>query len=77
MEGFTRGQLNGVGIWRFYEGDEGTVAVYEWNVRTTKPWMNALAPIARSVFVHNHDVIMRQGAEGLAGLLGARLVAAG
>jgi uncharacterized protein YndB with AHSA1/START domain len=77
MEGFTRGELNGVGIWRFYEGASGTAAVYEWNVETTKPWMNALAPVARPIFVRNHDLIMRRGAEGLARLLGVRLVAAG
>jgi uncharacterized protein YndB with AHSA1/START domain len=77
MEGFTRGELNGWGTWRFFEGVEGTAAVYEWNVETTKPWMNALAPLARPVFVRNHHIIMRNGAEGLARLLGARLVAAG
>jgi hypothetical protein len=77
MEGFTRGELHGWGTWRFFEGVEGTAAVYEWNVETSKPWLNALAPLARPVFVRNHDVIMRNGAEGLARLLGARLVAAG
>jgi Polyketide cyclase / dehydrase and lipid transport len=77
MEGVTRGELNGVGIWRFYEGAAGTAAVYEWNVRTTRRWMNGLAPVARPVFIHNHDVIMRRGAEGLARLLGVRLVASG
>lgn len=77
MEGFTSGELNGTGIWRFYEGNAGTAAVYEWNVETTKPWMNALAPLARPVFVHNHHVIMKNGAVGLSKLLGARLVAAG
>jgi hypothetical protein len=77
MEGVTRGDLTGVGIWRFYEGAAGTAAVYDWKVRTVKRWMNALAPLGRPVFVHNHDVIMRQGAEGLARLLGVRLIAAG
>ena len=77
MEGFTRGELTGWGTWRFYEGNDGTAAVYEWNVETSKPWMNALAPLARPVFVRNHGVIMRNGAVGLARLLGARLVAAG
>ena len=75
MEGFTRGELNGEGRWRFYEGHEGTAAVYEWNVSTGRRWMNALAPVARPVFEWNHDLIMRQGAEGLARRLGARLVA--
>ena len=43
-----------------------TAVVYEWNVRTTKPWMNLLAPIARPVFAWNHDWVMRNGGEGLA-----------
>ena len=75
MEGVTRGEFNGEGRWRFYEGSAGTAAVYEWNVRTSRPWMNSLAPVARAVFEWNHDVIMRQGAQGLARRLGARLVA--
>ena len=44
---------------------DGTAAVYEWNVRTARPWMNRLAPVARPLFAWNHDVVMRQGAEGL------------
>ena len=36
--------------------------------------MNLLAPLARPIFEWNHDVVMRRGAEGLARLLGARLV---
>ena len=75
MQGAARGELTGEGRWRFYEGKEGTAAVYEWNVETREPWMNALAPLARPIFAWNHDVIMRQGAEGLARLLGAKLLA--
>jgi hypothetical protein len=37
--------------------------------------MNRLAPLARPVFVWNHDYVMRQGAHGLATQLGAELVA--
>jgi hypothetical protein len=36
--------------------------------------MNLLAPLARPIFEWNHDVIMRQGGEGLARLLDVRLV---
>ena len=36
--------------------------------------MNRLAPVARPVFAWNHGVVMRQGAEGLARLLDARLL---
>ena len=38
-----------------------TAVVYEWNVSTTKPWMNLLAPIARPLFAWNHDWVMRNG----------------
>ena len=48
--------------------------MYEWNVRTARAWMNRLAPVARPVFAWNHDVVMRQGADGLARLLDARLL---
>jgi hypothetical protein len=37
--------------------------------------MNAFAPIARPIFRWNHNVVMRQGGECLADLLGARLLA--
>jgi hypothetical protein len=37
--------------------------------------MNLLSPIARPVFEWNHDWVMRNGGEGLAALLGCRLLA--
>ena len=40
--------------------------LYEWNVATTKAWMNLIAPIARPVFEWNHDWVMSRGAEGIA-----------
>ena len=52
-----------------------TAVTYEWNVGTTKPWMNALGPVARPVFEYNHDVVMRWGGEGLARRVGGRLLA--
>lgn len=81
LEGEAKGELSGVGRWRLFEenGDGGpvtTAVVYEWNVHTTKPWMNLLAPVARPVFAWNHDWVMRNGAEGIARLLGCRLLAA-
>ncbi|MDP9294195.1 MAG: SRPBCC family protein [Actinomycetota bacterium] len=74
LEGDAVGELIGVGRWRLYEGNGGTAAVYEWNVRTSRAWMNRLAPVARPVFAWNHDVVMRQGADGLARLLEAPLL---
>jgi uncharacterized protein YndB with AHSA1/START domain len=74
IEAQADGELAGTGRWRFFGGRE-TAVTYEWNVRTTTPWMNLLAPVARPIFRWNHNVVMHQGGEGLAGLLGARLLA--
>ena len=51
--------------------------IFEWNVATTKRWMNELAPLARPLFERNNDVVMRWGGEGLAGHLDCNLLAAG
>ncbi|MGA2014569.1 MAG: SRPBCC family protein [Solirubrobacteraceae bacterium] len=74
IEGHATGELEGVGTWRLYQG-LGTAIVYDWRVRTTRWWMNALGPVARPAFSWNHDVVMRQGARGLAAELGAALLA--
>jgi hypothetical protein len=76
LEGHAVGELEGIGRWRFYEQDGVTAVLYEWNVSTTKPWMNRLAPLLRPAFEWNHDWVMARGGEGLSKLLGARLLAA-
>ena len=76
LEGTASGGLEGSGSWRLYEDDGVTAVVYEWNVRTTKRWMNALAPLGGSLFRWNHDWVMRNGATGIATWLGCRLLAA-
>jgi hypothetical protein len=77
MEGQADGELAGIGRWRMFEQDGVTAVVYEWDVRTTAPWMNLLAPIARPFFAWNHDVVMGWGAEGLSRKLGAPLLVKG
>ena len=67
--------LEGTGRWRFFEHAGVTAVVYEWNVSTTKRWMNVIAPVARPVFRWNHDQVMRAGGRGLARLLDAPLLA--
>ena len=59
------GELDGKGVWRFEEKGNNTRVQYDWTVRTTKGWMNAIAPLARPIFKWNHDVIMRWGESGL------------
>jgi uncharacterized protein YndB with AHSA1/START domain len=75
LEGEASGELAGVGRWRLFEDDGATAVIYEWNVHTTKPWMNLLAPIAKPIFAWNHDWVMRNGGTGLASLLGCELLA--
>jgi uncharacterized protein YndB with AHSA1/START domain len=75
LEGEADGELAGIGRWRLFEANGTTAVIYEWNVHTTRPWMNLLTPIARPIFALNHDYVMRNGGEGLAKLLGCRLLA--
>jgi hypothetical protein len=74
IDGAVQGDLAGIGRWRFsHQGGISSVE-YEWHVLGTRWWMNLIAPFARPMFIRNHGIVMRQGAEGLARLLGARLV---
>ena len=74
IEGTVQGDLEGIGRWHFSTEGAASVLRYEWHVRSTRWWMNLIAPFARSMFIRNHGILMRQGAEGLAGLLGAPLL---
>lgn len=75
IEGTTSGELEGRGRWRLFEREDLAVVLYQWDVRTTTPWMNALGPLLGPAFRWNHDAVMRRGGEGLARRLGAALVA--
>jgi uncharacterized protein YndB with AHSA1/START domain len=68
--GPARGELEGTGYWTLREVDGITRVQNDWNVRTNRSWMNLLAPIARPAFASSHYAVMREGATGLAALLG-------
>lgn len=74
IEGSSRGDLDGVGRWHFSRQGAVSVVRYEWHVRVTRWWMKLAAPLARSFFIRNHALLMKQGGEGLARLLGSRLL---
>jgi hypothetical protein len=60
------GELDGGGLWQFFpEENDATRVQYDWKVKTTKPWMNLIAPLARPFFRWNHNVIMGWGEDGL------------
>jgi hypothetical protein len=65
LEGRAIGELEGMGRWTFAPAGATTRVRYDWQVQTTKRWMELLAPIARPVFEWNHDVIMAWGLDGL------------
>jgi hypothetical protein len=56
------GDLVGTGRWEFSAPrPDQTRATYFWNVRTTNPLLNLLAPLARSLFARNHEQVMNRG----------------
>jgi uncharacterized protein YndB with AHSA1/START domain len=68
------GELAGRGRWELSEAAGGTRVRYAWQVRTTKRWMNLVAPLLRPAAVWNHHILMTEGGEALARRLGARLL---
>jgi hypothetical protein len=71
IEGRATGELEGRGCWRLACTGEATEVTYDWQVAATKPWMKLLGPVARPLFVWNHDVVMEWGREGLLRRVGA------
>lgn len=77
IEARAEGGLEGTGTFRLFAAPLGTAVTYDWAVRTTKPWMNAIAPLARPVFAWNHHAVMKNGGAGLARALNTNLVVQG
>ena len=73
LEAEATGELEGTGRWTLTPADGGTLVRYNWDIRTTRWWMNLLAPVARPMFSWNHDQLMREGGQSLARHLGADL----
>jgi len=46
-----------------------TRVTVDWDVRTTRPWMNALGPVLARPFAASHAAVMRSGERGLTGYL--------
>jgi hypothetical protein len=74
LEGIAVGELQGRGLWQLSTESSETIVRYDWNVETTKRWMNLLSPSARPLFEWNHNVVMSWGAQGLARRLGTSVV---
>ena len=72
IDGLAAGELEGTGRWRLRDEGKTTLVRYYWEVRTTRWWMNLLAPLARPAFAWNHDKVMQNGRRGLGRLLARR-----
>ncbi len=70
LEGQATGDLVGTGRWTLLPNERGVTVRYDWNVGTSQPWMNALAPFIGPLFTWNHDLVMRWGEDGLREHLG-------
>lgn len=75
LESRAQGELEGIGRWELKEMKGFTRLTYDWQVRTTKFWMNLMASLARGAFSWNHNVLMDEGGRALAERLGVRLLA--
>ena len=67
------GDLEGAGTYRLSSQPDGTRVDFGWVVRTTKRWMNVLAPVARPVFAWAHYRVMRTLVEVMAAELEAEI----
>ncbi len=68
------GDVAGIGQYRLSEEGSRTRIRYNWNVSTTRPWMNLVAPIAGPLLEWAYHRVMRKGATEMAKRLGGRLV---
>jgi hypothetical protein len=55
------GDLVGTGRWEFNERELVTSAIYYWDVATTNPILNLIAPLAKRALARNHERVMANG----------------
>jgi len=77
LEGEAVGELTGSGRWRLHSTGDVTRVRYDWEVATTRAWMNALAPLLAPAFKWNHHQVMAEGGRSLAKLLGVSFLPSG
>lgn len=69
-----RGDLVGTGTFLLEPAGAGTRVRFNWDVATTKGWMNLAAIVAKPVLAWAHDRVMLEGCAAMADHLGARLL---
>jgi hypothetical protein len=74
LKGIAFGELEGTGEWHFSEHNGIVHVQYNWDIVTTKKWMNAFAFLLKPLFRFNHNIVMHWGGTGLAKKLGTTLL---
>jgi len=68
------GRVQGFGRWGVVPTPGGTRIHFDWSVDPQVVWMRALSPLARPVFIWNHQALMAEGARAFADRLGVILL---
>lgn len=68
------GRVHGKGRWRVTSVAGGSRVHFDWLVDPQVPWMRALSPVARPVFIWNHQALMAEGARAFADRLGVNML---
>jgi hypothetical protein len=67
------GRVRGEGRWRVDPVPEGSRVHFDWLVDPQVAWMRVLSPVARPVFIWNHESLMAEGAQAFAEALGVAM----
>lgn len=59
------GDLSGAGTIEFSQNGNGTRLDIDWQIHTTRRWMNLTGLVLRPLFTWGHNVVMRTGERGL------------
>jgi hypothetical protein len=62
----TNVELGKVGLFLLHGDANKTNVTFDWNVSTPKPWMNAVAKVAKPLFEFSHNLVMKWFVHGLA-----------
>ena len=68
------GRVQGFGRWGVVPTAGGSRVHFDWSVDPQVVWMRALSPLARPVFIWNHQALMAEGAHALADRLGVEML---
>lgn len=68
------GRVHGFGRWDVMPTAGGSRVHFDWSVDPQVWWMRAVSPLARPVFIWNHQALMAEGALALANRLGVEML---